>query len=174
MMNIFFVRIGHTIRSVVCLQVVVAGHIDFVTDVAAGHYGASVTEPESANVCLHFLDILCDVVDLLCEGLDDLLSLIDGMASEHDNDEDVQDGALQATLGLQHRQVVMHAEPTASNVVVAWLCSSDPVVSYMYGALWWSRACWLGGGTVTVQLGARQLLVGRHGAFGRFGGPGGQ
>ena len=101
----FFVRIGHTIRSVVCLQVVVAGHIDFVTDVAAGHYGASVTEPESANVCLHFLDILCDVVDLLCEGLDDLLSLIDGMASEHDNDEGVQDGALQATLGLQHRQV---------------------------------------------------------------------
>ena len=58
----------------------------------------------------------------------------------------------------------MHAEPTASNVVVAWLCSSDPVVSYMYGALWWSRACWLGGGTVTVQLGARLLHVGWHGA----------
>ena len=63
----------------------------------------------------------------------------------------------------------MHAEPTASNVVVAWLCSSlsDPVVSYnvhTYVALWWSRACWLGGGTVTVQLGARLLHVGWHGA----------
>ena len=85
-------------------QVLLAGHIGLIRRLAADHSDAS--NPDSASVRLHFFQVLSIIVDEVCEGLDDLLSLVGDMASENDDDDALQDSALQASLGLQHRQVV--------------------------------------------------------------------
>lgn len=85
-------------------QVLLAGHIGLLRRFAADH--SDTSNPDTASVRLHFFHVLSRIADDVCEGLDDLLSLIDFMASEHDDDDVLQDGALQASLGLQHRQVV--------------------------------------------------------------------
>ena len=152
-------------------QVLLAGHIGLIRRLAADHSDAS--NPDSASVRLHFFQVLSIIVDEVCEGLDDLLSLVGDMASENNDDDALQDSALQASLGLQHRQVV-RAGATALNLVTTSIlyqgaCKRDdscaiPLCTCHF-FMWWTRVCWLGGGAAAVQHGVRLLCVGRHGAF---------
>jgi hypothetical protein len=91
----------------VCVQILIARNIGFIRRLTADHLDASNQDSAaSARVCLHFFQVLSNIVDEVCEGLDDLLPLIDDIAWQHDDDDALQDGALQASLGLRHRQVV--------------------------------------------------------------------
>ena len=100
-----------------CVQILIARNIGFIRRLTADHLDASNQDSAaSARVCLHFFQVLSNIVDEVCEGLDDLLPLIDDIAWQHDDDDALQDGALQASLGLRHRQVVcvLHTSTSAA------------------------------------------------------------